>query len=344
MEARSDTFLRMVQLSDVAAEAGVSKSVASRVLNGAQGARVSTATRSRVTEAADRLGYVPSMRSRALRFSRSDAIGLVIPDVNNSVFSELLAGVEDEAASCGSAVLLGQMTAPGTGRGRLSRLVGNGRVDGVILQRREDADDDALLDSMDTDLPVVLFNSTLPDRAGSVTLEDYRAATMATEHLLQLGHRRIALIGGSQIHDAARRRRSGFLDTLSSAGLVSTSIMNSGWEATSGAKAMKALLNSSQPPSAVVVASVNAALGAASWALTHGVSVPDEISIVAIQDSWMAAQMVPSISVVRMPLRAAGTIATRMLIDYIQQATPLSNVTVTATPPQLVRRSSTAPA
>jgi len=332
----------MVKLSDVAAAAGVSTSVASRVLSSDADARISDVTRQRVEQVARDLNYTPNARSRALRFSRSEALGLVIPDVSNSVFAELHAGVEHAAWQRGWSVLLGQIGAPGSDRAALSQLFGRGKVDGVIIQRREDTDDTQLRAALDLDMPIVLFNSVLADRTGSVILPDEHAARIAVEHLVALGHRRIAIIGGRTTHDAARRRSEAARSALADAGLEPVAEIEAGWEAPEGKAAMAQLFSNGSHPTAVFVASVNAALGAASRAMSSGVHLPDELSIIAIQDTWVAQVYEPSMTVVQMPLRNGGELAADMLLDAVTSSTPLRDVIATPAP-RLIERNSTRP-
>ncbi|MFD4022182.1 LacI family DNA-binding transcriptional regulator [Streptomyces sp. NPDC058576] len=330
----------MATLQDVATAAGVSKSVASRVLNNDSAARVAPQTRARVIKAAQHLRYVPDHRARALRSLRSGAIALVVPDVTNAVFAELHAGVQSALAPVGMTVLLCQLPADS----RLSDIVGQGRVDGVLLQRREDHDDDTLTGILDTELPVVLFNSTLGARVGSVVLDDADAARVATAHLLSLGHRRIGFLGGTEHHDAARRRAAGYRHTMREAGLRVDAdwTVAAGWEADAGERGVDALLAARRPPTAIVTASVNAALGAVSHAVRRQVAVPGELSVVAIQDTWFARVANPSVTVVQLPLRAAGAVAADMLLDHLGGA-PLTDRVVDEPAPRLVPRESTAP-
>lgn len=329
----------MTTLQDVATAAGVSKSVASRVLNGDDKARIAAATRDRVEAAAARLHYVPDHRARALRTLRSGAIALVVPDVHNAVFSELFAGVRDAATRAGQTVLLAQLEDAATDAQALSRIIGQGRVDGVVLQRREDVDDRTLARILDVPLPVVLFNSTLRNRRGSVVLDDAHAVDVATRHLLELGHRRIGFVGGSALHDAARRRAAAFRAVMHGAGLRIDRdwMVTAGWEADAGQAGLDQLLGARRRPSAVVVASVNAAVGAASCAARRGVAVPHDLSIVTIQDTWVARLFSPALTVVRLPLRQAGEAAAEMLIRQ-----EMRDVVFADRAPELVVRDSTA--
>lgn len=332
----------MAELKDVAAAAGVSISVASRVLTADAKARIHPDTRQRVLAVAGEIGYVPSHRARALRMSRAGALALIVPDVNNAVFAPLLAGVDEVATSRSVSVLLGQLDGPRAGKRELDALVGKGRVDGVVLQRREDFTDRMLASTLDTDVPVVLFNSRLKGRTGSVLLDDVEAARIATRHLLDLGHEHLGFVGGTVRHDAAARRLKGFRAAMRAAGrsVAKSDVVAAGWEADAGMAAAKRLLDASPPPTGLVVASVNAAFGAVSCASRAGIRVPEELSVVAVQDTWMAEVYCPPVTVVRMPLQEAGAAATSMLLDHIDGA-PLADLVLRTPVPELVVRGTT---
>ncbi|QNE48634.1 LacI family transcriptional regulator (plasmid) [Glaciihabitans sp. INWT7] len=330
-------------LGDVARLAGVSQSVASRALNDDRMARISASTRERVKGAASKLDYIPDHTARALRAGRAGALALVVPDVGNAVFSELFAGVRAASAAERVTVLLGQLNEPSVVEEGLSGIAGNGRVDGIILQRPERMTDAELEALLDVRAPVVLFNSVLRRRMGSVILDDHRAAWIATDYLLSLGHTRIGLIGGTREHDAARRREAGYREAMHHAGrrIDLAWVSSTGWEAEAAAGALEDVLAGTRRPTALVVASVNAAIGVVAAALRRGLRIPDDLSIVSIQDTWVAGMMVPSVTVVRMPLREAGTAAARMLLAYASGG-GLHNVVITDPAPVLVVRESTA--
>lgn len=332
----------MGTLDDVARAAGVSKSVASRALTGDVRARMSESTRARVLAAAAELDYIPNARARALRQSRSGAIGLIVPDVNNAVFADMLLGVQEATAVHDTDVLLGQVDAPPDGTQQLSRLVREGRVDGLLIQRREDFDDAMLSAVLQPGVPAITINSRIPDRVGSAILDDHRGTAIATEHLIALGHRRIAFISGTQMHDTAARRKAGYLDTVTSAGIQSDPawIVDAGWEADAGASAINQLhrtarLGQRDGPTAVVVASVNAAVGALSTAQRLGLRVPGDLSIVGINTTWVSNTVYPAITTVRLPLRRLGEVAATLLIEHLGGAA-LTDVTVDDPAPELV--------
>jgi LacI family transcriptional regulator len=333
----------MARLKDVALRAEVSLSVASRVLNNDLGARINSETRQRVLDAAAALRYVPDHRARALRLSRAGAIALVVPEVNNAIFADLHAGVQEACHERATAVFLAQLDSPDESRETLNRLIGNGRVDGVILQRSEHYSDETLRNAIGLDVPVVLFNSTLEGHAGSVALDDRGSVRVALEHLRDLGHRRVGFVSGAAHHDAATRRQVAFTDLVAELGLESRPewMQAAGWEAPAGFEAMDRLLSAAERPTAVLVASMNAAVGTLSSAIHHGVRVPEDLSLVTIHDTWIAHYTNPSITTVAMPMHAAGRAATTMLLDHLS-GSPLTDRVIDDPLPQLRARDSTA--
>ncbi len=334
----------MARLKDVALRAEVSLSVASRVLNNDSGARINPDTRQRVLDAAAALNYVADHRARALRLSRAGAIALVVPEVNNAIFASLHAGVQEACHERATAVFLAQLDRPEESRETLARLIGNGRVDGVILQRSELYSDDILRKTIALDIPVVLFNSTLDGHAGSVALNDRESVRVALEHLRDLGHRTVGFISGAAHHDAAARRQVAFTELTRELGLEARAewVQAAGWEAPAGYEAMTKLLAVGERPTAVLVASMNAAVGALSSASRHDVRVPDELSLVTIHDTWIAHYTTPSITTVAMPMHAAGRAAATMLLDHLT-GTELTDLVVDEPHPQLILRDSSAP-
>lgn len=341
---RSSSISVVARLKDVAQLAQVSVSVASRVLNNDEGARINADTRQRVLEAAEQLAYVPDHRARALRLARAGAIALIVPEVNNAIFGNLHAGVQEACHDSSTAVFVAQLDPPEDDSRSLARIIGNGRVDGAILQRSEHYSDEALRKAIQLDVPIVLFNTTLEGHDGSVAMDDVESVRVALEHLRSLGHRDIGFIAGAERHDAAARRLRAFRDemTASGAGVREDWIVPAGWEAPAGAAAMAELLTRPERPTAVLVASVNASIGALSAALAAGVRVPQDLSIIAIHDTWQANFVTPSLTVVAMPMHAAGHAAATMLLEHLK-GVPLRDEIITNPPVRLVPRNSTAP-
>lgn len=334
----------MATLSDVAARAGVSVSAVSRVLSDAPSARVSDATRQRIHEAAQELGYRPNFAARALKFARTNVVGLVVPDLTNAIFAELMRGVEEEAHRRGYMVLVARVEGMPEGEESIPRLIGEGRVDGVLVQVGDNMRPQDLQSLGEASLPVVFVNSSHPKGAGSVLLEDEEGVRLGTQHLIDLGHARIGFLGGHPDSDTARRREGGFRAAMADAGLpvADEYVTRFGYEPRNGGIALAQVAALDQPPTAVFVANVNAALGALLEARRLGLRVPEDLSIVAMHDAWTAETTWPPLTTVRMPLYELGRAGMSSVFDRITAGT-VADAVVRDPAPLLVVRESTAP-
>jgi LacI family transcriptional regulator len=330
-------------LSDVAALAGVSISAVSRVLSNAPSSRVSGATRQRIEDAARELNYHPNFAARALKFSRTNVVALVVPDLTNAIFSELMRGVEEAAADLGYMVLLARAESMQPAAVTMAKLVGEGRVDGVLVQVGDNTTSEDLAGILDGRVPAVLINSRREDHVGSVILPDEAGVAVAVAHLAQLGHTSIGLVNGLPTTDSAGRRRVGFDVAMAAAGLpVNPAFVTSlGYDPQQGRAAMRVLGALPERPTALVVANVNAALGLLVESRTLGVHVPSDLSIVAIHDAWTAENAWPPLTTVRMPLYELGKVSMAAIFDRIRSET-IEDVVVTDPAPELIVRESTA--
>lgn len=334
----------MTRLSDVAARARVSVSAASRVLSNASDTRVSDETRTRILKAARDLAYRPNSAGRALRSARTQVVALIVPDLMNAIFLELVRGAEDAAIREGYLVLMGRIEDVGPGNERLHKLLGEGRVDAVLLQPPDEPVVGTTLDGFEEKMPVIEMNSTSAATPGSVTLPDEAAARLAARHLIELGHTRLGYVGGlPQSHTNVRRRR-GFVDELSQSGLALNPAWesNHGYTAEDGKRAAAGLLTLHDRPTGLVVANVNAAIGLLAEARRLGVSIPDDLSVVTIHDSWTAENSWPPLTAVKMPWYDLGRRAFEEAFRRLDGQEPRS-IVVTDPPPDLIVRESTGP-
>lgn len=295
-----------VTLRDIAREAGVSVSVASRVLNKDLSLRTRPDTRLRVERIARELGYHPDHRARSLRLARTAAIAFVVPEVNNAIFSEVIRGVEDGASELGLDVLVGSGQRLDPTSGFLGRLDAQRRVDGFLIQPGDTEDPERPGLSTAVESPSIWLNTRRA--AGSVFLDNHAAGVRATEHLVELGHRHIGLIGGRPESYTAREREAGVVAALAASGgeLREDWIRRAGYGALEGAEAAASIIAMADRPSALVVANVNAAIGVLRAARESGVRVPDDLSVIAIHDVWFTEFAAPRLTVVRLPLYEMG--------------------------------------
>lgn len=331
---------RRTTLVEVARLAGVDKAVVSRVASGDPTLKVKDSTRVRVESAIEELGYVPNSAARQMRTARSDTYGMVIPDFSNPVFASIITGAQSEAALRGRLIsVVSEDLRIGNEPGFL-RLLSQNRVDGLLIAGGQisDAAYGALLSS---EIPWLFLNRHDPGSTRYVVLDDYHGARVAVEHLLELGHRRIAHIAGPDGVDTAIRRRQGYEDALTETPGGGNPRSESGeYSAQGGYAATATLLSSSELPTALFVANIVSAVGSIRAVYDAGLRIPDDISLVALHDHALAAHLVPTLTVVRMPLEELGATAVRLLHSSGRDDVITEQV---SEPVRLIRRQSTAP-
>ncbi|MFV0463783.1 MAG: LacI family DNA-binding transcriptional regulator [Nostocoides sp.] len=339
---RSGRATERVGLKEVAAEADVSVSVASRVLTRDPTLRLREEKRDRVILAARRLGYRPNAAGRSLRTSSAGAIGVMLPNLTNPFFADLIQGVEDECDAVNLTPILGRSERLIQGSSILARMVGEGRVDGFIIQLTDEVNEEAINEILDPSVPRVLLQSHTTDHPGSLVLDVESGIQLATQHLLSIGHRDIALATGRVDFDTARIRESAFRDAMRHAGqgVDDEWISHTGFHFENGQDAFRQLHSGARAPSAILAANVNLGLGILQAARWSGVAVPQELSVIALHDSELAAVSVPALTTVRLPLYTLGAQAVRELRAVLAGSAPRA-ITITDPPPDLIVREST---
>jgi LacI family transcriptional regulator len=325
-----------VTLADVARLACVDPSVVSRVINEDDRLVIKPETRERVVQAIEELRYTPNAAARSLRTAQSGTFGLLIPDFTNPIYAEIIKGAEQAANTQDALLLTG--TALADRPERYVRMLVSGQIEGLLLA--SDRMSPAAIESIvGTGRPIVSVNQRIPGIHRMILADDERASQMVVEHLVSLGHTRIAHIRGPRDSDTARRRLNGYRRALKAAGLTESCIVGDGYTSEAGAAAMIKLISLRQRPTAVLVANVAAAVGALSAARRAGVRVPRDISVAAIHDLPLAGNLVPALTTVRMPLAEMGRRG--MLALFAQDAAGGRTVVREAT--ELIIRESTGP-
>jgi len=330
----------MSGIADVARLAGVSKSTASRALSGS--GYVSENTKARVVAIADALGYVPSTNAVSLVTGRTQNIGVVMPYVNRWFFAEVLEGIQQALLERGLDLTLYDAK-PGTdGRTRIFEdFLARKRFDGLIAVGLEP--DHEEIDRLVTiGRPVVSVVGS-GEATSVVEIDDDYAARRATEHLIALGHRDIAFLGGGSVTHWAqvdRRRLDGYLGAMKGGGLsdhvshiLSDVTLPGGY-----ASAVDALGDARVRPTAVVATCDEVAIGAIIAARRLGVQVPSDLSVIGIDDHEFADMF--SLTTLRQSPREQGRVAVEMLVNHLDDPSrPPKAVRMQA---QLVVRNSTA--
>ncbi|MGA5818353.1 LacI family DNA-binding transcriptional regulator [Kitasatospora sp. NPDC094028] len=321
---------------DVARLAGVSQATVSLVFSGSEaGRRVSEATRERVRQAADSLGYRPQAAGRQLRLGRSGMIMLAVPNLQGPFFGRVLQGVHQEAGRHGLAVVVSS----GWGSATLAEAATAGRFDGLLIC----SPDDSQLGELPADTPAVFLDADPgTDRARpTVELDVAGGMRAAVEHLAALGHRRIGHLRSTHAAYTFRRRQAAFEQAVRELGL---DVVELGVSLNDGHAAARIvagqLLERADHPRAVVCDDDVVASGVYQAAAERGLRVPDDLSVVGMDNVTVAALLAPPLTTVDLPGEELGRAGAAALAALLH-GEPVPPVPPLAT--SLVLRASTAP-
>lgn len=324
---------------DVARMAGVSAMTVSRALRGH--ASVHPRTRELVQRCAQQLGYRPHRWARSLVTRSSKIIGVVVPDISHSYFAEITAGVEEVAEQAGYDLLLCHSRMdPLRERNEINMLL-ESRVDGLVVASEQG--ESMFLDLHRRHFPFVLVDRYFPPhQLPAVRVSDIDVGRIATEYLIQLGHRQIGHILGPNLSVGTLRHR-GYVEALHGHGLPvrKDRIVAGNFGPEGGRIAMQQLLQLKNPPTAVFAANDPMAVGAYFACRDAGVRVPEDISIVGAGSIEGSNLPTPFLTTIDWPCKDLGRSAARMLLTTIANPEQASGETVFE--PKLLVRASTAP-
>ncbi|GAA4748354.1 LacI family DNA-binding transcriptional regulator [Amnibacterium soli] len=329
-------------IADVAQAAGVSKGLVSFALNDRPG--VAPATRRRILDVAQELGFRPSVQGRSLSTRLAYSVGLVIARDADLVAADpfyppFIAGAESVLVDAGRTLTLSVLGRERDEAAHYRALVADRRVDGVIIG--DIRPDDSRLDLLaELELPAVTLGSTGDARFPAVTIDDAAGVVATARHLLDLGHRRIAMVAGPRelVHGA--RRADALRRVLTEAGVGGPTVVETDFSPLAAARATEALLAAADPPTAIVYGNDVAAAAGISVLREHGLDVPRGISVCGFDDSEIARWTVPALTTVSTDPGRWGAAAARALLDLLagQPATDQD-----LGPARLVVRRSTGP-
>jgi LacI family transcriptional regulator len=305
-----------ITISKVAGEAGVSAMTVSNVLNGRPGA--SEETRRRVQQTAERLGYLPNIAARNLKSGRSGLIGVMALDLTSQYGLEIVRGIADELAAVERELLINATYQNAVRETERVEFLARGLVDGVVMVAPvlEEQTVDAVLR---TKLPCVVvdprrLNTPLP----RVSVDSYHGMRGGTQHLINLGHHRIAYVRGEEDLESTTVRYQGYADAMRLAGIEIDEqlVVSCDFSYACGFRTASHLIDGHHPTALVAGADL-IALGALDAARAHGLEVPAQFSVVGFDDLPQAAQTFPRLTTVRQPLHDMGQIAARALLSLI---------------------------
>ena len=330
-----------VTIAQVAADARVSAMTVSNVLNGKPGA--SDETRRLVLEVVERLGYNPNMAARSLKGGRSGLIGVVTLDLTAQYGLEIVRGIAEELADAERELLINATYHDGVRERDRIELLARGLVDGVLLVAPV-LEPETIELVQRRNLPCVVIdprdlNVPLP----RVTVDNYEGMRAGTQHLIDLGHRRIAYIKGEPDLQSSAVRFQGFVEAMRLAGLEVDDrlIATCDFSYACGFRTAVDIIGTYKP-TAILAGADLIALGAVDAARAHGLRVPDDVSVVGFDDLPQATQSFPGLTTVHQPLHDMGQTAARALLSIIDgQSLLTDNIRLTT---RLVVRNSTAAA
>ena len=310
-------------LEDVANAAGVSTATVSRCLNEKQ--KVSQKTLERVMEAVDTLGYTPNFNARAMAAKRSFTIGAIIPTMDNAIFARGLQAFQETLHELGYNLLVSSSAyQPNLEAEQIRSLVARG-ADGLLLIGYER--DQAVYDYLDRrGIPTILAWASSPDKTHAFVGFDNRAAMRKlADHVIDMGHRRIAVISGVvQGNDRAAGRLDGIKDSWRALGFddQDMNVVEAPYEIESGGAAFEELMQADPRPTVVMCGNDVLATGAITKARELGLAVPDDVSITGFDDIELASCAWPPLTTVHVPHRQMGRDAAHALIDLIENGAP----------------------
>jgi LacI family transcriptional regulator len=334
-----------VTLREVARRAGVHAGTASRALNPQTRSLVNPATASKVIAAAEELGYRPNPMARGLKTNRSFTIGVLVPDLTNPLFPPIVRGIEDELATEGYTALLANSDNDREKERLHFETMKDRQVEGFIMATAE-LDHPLIEDAIAADAPIVLVNRTVDSsRAFAVINDDRKGTALAVDHLVELGHTRIAHIVGPERYSTGKTRYRGFIEAMKAAGLKADRALirfTKTFVESEGARVFKQLLDDdSREFTAVVAGNDLLALGCYDVLREAGLSCPRDLSIVGFNDIPFLDKLQPPLTTVRIPHYELGTRAAALVLKRLRDPS-LEPLTIRLDP-ELIVRGSTAP-
>ena len=330
-----------VTIVDVAEEAGVSYSTVSRVVNNKS--YVKEATRSKVLQAMTRLGYQANLQARSLAGGKSNVIGLLVVDLTTQYVGEIIRGIDEILAANQYELMLYTTHRRKRKESAYVNMMARGLADGLLILLPRDPE--AYLTSLrQRDFPYVLIDQAGVDKDDvTVTAANFEGGYTATKHLIDLGHRRIAIVTGWMEMVSARDRLDGYRAALTDHDIPYDDklVYDGDFTQLSGFDGTNYLLDLPQRPTAVFASSDLMAMGVVDAVRGRGLNVPTDLSVVGFDDVPMSSVLVPKLTTVRQPLFDMGQCATQMLLESIQK--PEDKQFSIVLPTELMIRESTAP-
>lgn len=325
-------------IRDVARIAKVDPSLVSRIVNNDPKASASLATRKRVLDAVEELGYRANSAARMLKIARTHMIGLLLPDFANPMYSAIISGVERRCSELGYGVLLGDHE-EGNSEKTLTDLLQRGQVDGLLIASGTHSDSVLRSEILNHHDSVVMINRKVRGASASVIVKDELGAELAVQHLSQFGTKTITGIFGPQYIETSQRRKRGFELAAEKLGLQHQSIEVASWGMEAGRKVGVELLSKKVLPDAIFTSTILMGIGLLRAAHELSVKIPEDVRVVALHESSIANYLTPSLTTVNLPTVEMGIQAVDLLVRIMNGGSP-TNLVVSDLPTLTIRESS----
>jgi len=329
-------------MQDIAKAAGVSQSTVSRVLNDTPtSVPIAVDTRQRVQEVAKRLGYRPNPLARGLRGARTMLLGVIVREITDPFFSMAIEALSTEALTRGYNVVLGSAHSKADEAIALKAVLETRHCDAIVLLGDMRDEPKFLEDLRASQTPIIaLWHGTELEGVPTVNIDNRAGMVAAIDHLIDLGHRRIAFIGGRPLGDI-RERRTAFYEHLEESGIAVDEeyVQNVINDPAGGDAALRTLVARDSPPTAVVCSTDHLATGVLHAAADLGLAVPRDLSVVGFDDIPMASFTVPSLTTVHMPVDEMTALAARLAMDEPEDGASGGVESFVVTPSLVVRES-----
>jgi len=330
---------RQPSIKDIARLARVSHPTVSRALQNSP--LVNAATAAKIRKIAEAAGYRPSAVARGLVTRRTRTVGLVVTTVADPFAGEVACGIEQAANNHGYAVFLANSNADAECERKMVQAMAERRVDGIIVTSSR-VGSDYLPMLAELNVPMVLVNDQYPGEfVHSVMIANEDGSRAATEHLIELGHKRIAYVGDRSGYQTETERLKGYMQALAKAGIefAAELAVHGDGRPEAAVEAVNGLLKLADPPTAVCCYNDMTALGATRAIRARGLRVPEDVSVTGFDDLFFAEYLEPPLTTVRQPMRLMGRIAMESLFKLMSGEDSVAQVKVEA---ELIVRGSTA--
>lgn len=330
-----------ITIRDVAKAAGVSLGTASRALN--RTGRVSAQAIAAVTRAAQELGYEPNALAQSMRTRSTGVVGLLVSDISNPLYAGIIMAIEARLFSAGYTLLLASTHGDAAREKSLIDLFRRRRVDGLILGPCA-SEKPEMLDRLSASFPVVALDRDLSSQGMGVHVDHYHGALQATRYLLNLGHRRIALLTPARSLRPGRERIAGFTEAYAAQGLTPNPRLiraESSSMEFSFSEAL-ALLSSDHEPTAFICLGTRILSGVLQAVRHTGRTVPDDVSVISIGDTDLSQLFSPAITSMNWDLGAVGTACAEIVLRNLAAPAPTEPERILITT-QMILRESCAP-